>query len=84
MASLLMLFSAVSGRDWLGFAGVALTGFIAFAFAVDFDRTGRDASLTAKRRRMLLLSVCFAALVIAAGGHLLGSLGVDIHWRNTH
>lgn len=84
IASLLNLFSVVMVPDWLGLAGVALCGFIAFAYAVDFDRIARATSVTTKTRRLLLLSICTISLVIAAGGHMLGSLGIDLHWRKVH
>lgn len=40
-ACVLRLVALLPAHDWKGLAGLALLGFIAFAFAVDFNRVQR-------------------------------------------
>jgi hypothetical protein len=81
IAAILILLATLAMRNWPVIGFLAVSSFIAFAFAVDFDRIAERAYLQKRTRRWLLLSVCFFAILLAAGGHALGSLGIDLHWR---
>lgn len=81
IAAVLILLAASKSRNWeaLGFFGIA--GFVAFAYAVDFDRIAEKAAFQLRKCRWLLASVCAVTILLAAGGYALGSLGLDLHWN---
>ena len=81
VAAVLILLAASKSRNWGAFGFLAVAGFVASAYAVDFDRIAEKAAFQQRRCRWLLASVCAVTILLAVGGYELGSLGLDLHWN---
>ncbi len=81
IASVLILLAASRSRNWEAFGFLAISGFVAFGYAVDFDRIAERATFQLRRCRWLLASVCAVTILLTVGGYTLGSLGLDLHWN---